>query len=188
MSQDEINISHWDSFLSQEEYNFVWEEFEKHNWEYIAGEHDKNIPVDLRVFWFKNLIESKLEPLFRSKVEDYLKLKIRTNRLYGNGQAYGQDAFIHRDQQEIAGDTRVYGTLVYYLHKEWKPHYGGHLIFVDENIDMIKSKVIASIFPHTNSAVLFNSKIQHMAFSPSIYCTDMRLSIGYKFCISQNQE
>ena len=191
MNQPEIKISHWDSFLSKEEYDFVWEEFEKYNWEFTAGEHHKDIPIPLRTFWFKDLIESKIEPIFKNKIEEFLGLKIRTNRIYGNGQATGQDAFVHRDQEILGNemDNLQYGTVVYYLHKAWLPHYGGNLIFVEEKeSDDHIPKVIASIFPHTNSAVLFNSKIQHMAFSPSVYCTKMRISIGYKFCIKKNQE
>ena len=184
-------ISHWDNFLLKEEYDFVWEEFEKFKWEHIAGENPENVflsSIQLRTFWFKDLIESKIEPLFKNKIETFLNCKIESKRLYGNGQTTSQDAFVHRDQEPKADDTVVYGTLVYYLHKSWMPHFGGNLIFVEESKKGIVPKVTASIFPATNSAVLFNSYLQHMAFAPSVYCSDMRTSIGYKFSIKQNQE
>jgi hypothetical protein len=185
----ENEIFQWDSFLSKEEYDFVWQEFDKYNWEFIAGEHHRKQTTPLRVFWFKDLIESKIEPLFKSKIEQFIGLKIRTNRFYGNGQAHGQDAFIHTDQEILGNemDNLQYGSLVYFLHKNWQPHFGGHLIFTDNSTNNIP-RVTASIFPHSNSAVMFNSRTKHMAFSPSIYCTDMRLSIAHKFCISKNQE
>ena len=168
-------IYYWDEYLSQHEYNSIENEFEKYNWVFTAGEDDEKYPK-VRTFWYKELIESTLiENIFKQKVEQLLNVKIETSRLYGNGQSTGQSAWPHVDvSDDIDGD---WGSVVYYLHKNWKPIYGGHLIFLNNTWDSVTN----SFFPKTNSAVLFDSKLDHCALEPTVYCQDMRISIAYKF-------
>lgn len=169
-------IYQWDKFLTDEEYSAVWEQFEKYNWEHKGGEKQHRPIIPIRTFWFKQLLDSTMiESLFKSKIESFLNTKIETSQLYGNGQAHSQSAWVHRDRSDDEGS---YGSLVYYLHKNWKPEFGGHLIFINEDEP---TKVDVSLFPHSNSAVLFNSKLKHMALEPTVYCEDQRISIAYKF-------
>ena len=120
-------LYHWDSFLTQEEYNAVWEEFEHYNWT-LSGFADKPEDDVQRKFWYKELSGAGYtRSLFKIKTEQFLNNKIITERLYGNGQAHSQSGWIHRD---IEKDQRgEFGTLVYYLHKNWKPVYGGNIYF-----------------------------------------------------------
>jgi hypothetical protein len=168
-------IYYWDNFLTESEYPAVEQEFDKHKWTFSAGENKEQYP-EVRTFWHKELIDSKLiESIFREKTEQLLKVKVETDRLYGNGQATGQSAFIHVDVPE--DNEGEWGSIVYYLHRAWKPQYGGHLIFVDPKWETVTN----SFFPKSNSAILFNSKMNHCALEPTVYCQDMRISIAYKF-------
>lgn len=170
-------IHYWDSFISDSDYPKLWDEIQKYNWDFKAGEHaNKSIRDPLRTFWYKELSQSEfIENLFKTKIEEYMGKKIETDRLYLNGQAHGQSAWAHYDiPPEVEGE---YGSVVCYIHHGWRPVYGGHLIFMDDS----ETEVTNSFFPKFNSALLFNSKMKHCALEPTVYCTTQRLSIAYKF-------
>lgn len=163
-----------ESFLTDDELENVYKEFDEQKWYLGGGEvrlREYNIPI--RSFWYKELENTSIEHLFKPKIESILNCKIETNRIYGNGQTPGQCAWPHTDDDSATGEEC--GTLVYYLHKDWMPHLGGHLVFLEEK------RVLKSIFPHSNSAVIFNSRMPHFALDPTVYCLDMRVSIAYKF-------
>jgi Rps23 Pro-64 3,4-dihydroxylase Tpa1-like proline 4-hydroxylase len=167
-----------DNFLSNTEYEKVWKEFHIFKWEMDQVGTTEEDQTFQRQFWYKELLESEyIHNLFKLKVEHLLNARVVTDRLYGNGQAHGQCAQIHQDQYTDTPGN--YKSLVYYLHRNWIPQYGGHLIFVDGD------KVTNSIFPDTNSCVLFDSKLFHMALEPSVYCTRQRVSIAYKFKVEE---
>ena len=167
-----------DNFLSDIEYEKVWTEFNNFRWEMDQVGSLEEEQTYQRQFWYKELLNSEyIHNLFKLKVEHLLDTRIVTDRLYGNGQAHGQCAQIHQDQ--YTDSIGEYRSLVYYLHRNWKPQYGGHLIFVDNN------KVTESVFPATNSCVIFDSKLFHMGLEPSVYCTGQRTSIAYKFRIEE---
>ena len=166
-----------DSLLTIEEYIDTHNEFEKYSWHFKAGEITPNLNTPLRTFWQKPLEDSEyIVNLFKSKIETILSTEIQINRIYGNGQAHGQSAWVHTDDSKT---DAVYGSLVYYLTPDWKPYYGGHLIFVDSDENPVE--VLKSIFPKTNSAVIFNSTMPHMALEPTVYCIQQRESIAVKF-------
>ena len=125
------------------------------------------------------LLGSNVEPLFKNKVEKFLQKNIASDRLYANGQAHGQTAGIHRDMDPSDGD--FWYSLVYYAHLNWKPQYGGHLIFVDDD----EKEVTNSFFPKFNSAVMFKCKYKHMALEPTVYCKEQRMSVAYKFKVEE---
>jgi SM-20-related protein len=107
-------------------------------------------------------------------MESFLNKRIETLRIYANGNTCGQSGITHSD---VSRDTPgEYYSLVYYMHEDWKPEYGGHLIIMDMN-----GKILENIFPKSNSAVLFNSKMPHCPLQPTVHCHKMRISIAYKF-------
>jgi len=159
-----------ENFLTENEFNIVEKQFEEYNWFLLGGELElRNKGIPIRSFWYKELEGSEIESLFKTKIESLLNVKIKTERFYGNGQSHGQCGFVHEDNNEYGG------SLVFYLHKNWLPYHGGHLVFCDG------PNVTKSIFPKTNSAVMFNSQMSHVALEPTTYCLDMRVSIAYKF-------
>ncbi len=168
-------IYYWDSLLTAEELSAVVNEIKECRWEFGGRGAAKD---DTRDFWYMELDScTTTETILKSKVESILKRPVEMDRLYANAQAHGQSAWIHSDV--VAEEEGEWGSLVYYIHDNWKPQYGGHLIFMTDD----ETTVTSSIFPKTNSAVMFNSKIKHMALEPTIYCKQQRLSIAYKFKI-----
>ena len=154
------------NFFTVEEISTVEREFNKFQWE-LSGWSDS---PEEKLFWFKDLHNSQfIKPLFHNKAECILGKKVETFRVYGNGQAHGQCGSFHKDTPGCEY------TIVYFLHKNWKPEYGGHLVFIDDN-----GNYIDSIWPETNSAVFFNSNIKHCALEPTIHCKSQRVSVAYK--------
>lgn len=167
-----------DNFLSEDEFKTVETEVEKFQWKLTGGEYMPEHGT--RVFWYKDLAESQvIDKMLKDKVEKILDKKISTHRLYANGQSHGQCAWPHQDVTDDAGDG--WGSLIFYIHKPWWPHYGGHLIFIDPNNG--NPEVYESIFPKTNTAVLFDSRRWHLGIDPTVYCLSQRISIAYKFKI-----
>lgn len=175
-------ISHWDSLFTDEEYDNIDKELLNYEWTFGASSNNNLLSDDReRQFWQKDLMNSDyIKQLFKSRIEDFLGVEIETLRLYANGQSHGMTGYIHKDVPE--NESGICGSVVYFFQGNWKPEYGGHLIFLSPEDP---NRVIASIFPRTNSAVMFNSKLSHMAFDPSVYCTSQRISIAYKFKVKE---
>jgi hypothetical protein len=167
-----------DCLLTPEELEETSKEFQNYKWLFRAGEMWIEGSKPIRTFWQKPLESSEyISTLFKTKIQTLLQREIEITRIYGNGQAHGQSAWVHTDDGK--NDGGIYASLVYYLTPEWKPYYGGHLIFVDSVNN--PTEVLKSIFPKSNSAVMFNSMMPHMALEPTVYCLNQRESIAVKF-------
>ncbi len=175
-------IEHWDSFFTKEEYDNVDKELLNYQWVFGASPNSNLLDGStFRQFWYKDLIGSDyIKELFKFRVEDFLNTEIETMRLYANGQSHGMAGHIHEDVP--ADEPGICGTVVYFFQANWKPEYGGHLIILSPQDP---NRVMLSVFPRSNSAVMFNSKLSHMAFDPSVYCTNQRISIAYKFRVKE---
>lgn len=166
------NCNIFENFLNEKEIDFLNETCKNFFWEYGAQSNNK---ANEAQFLIKRLINSPLTEFFNKKLFLLFKKNIKILRLYANGQSFGQCGFWHNDLQEDDFPVENKFTLVFYYQK-WLPEYGGHLIL---NID----NKITSILPEYNKAVIFNSCISHMAFSPSRYCMSQRESIACKFFV-----
>jgi Rps23 Pro-64 3,4-dihydroxylase Tpa1-like proline 4-hydroxylase len=174
-------IEHWDSFFTKEEYDKVDQELLNYEWTFGASANNNLLTSNIRQFWYKDLMKSEyIKSLFKFRTEDFLKTEVESMRLYANGQSHGMAGYIHSDVPKE--EPGICGSIVYFFQADWKPEYGGHLIFLSPEDD---NRVISSIFPRSNSAVLFDSKWKHMAFDPSVYCTNQRISIAYKFRVKE---
>lgn len=175
-------ISQWDSFFTKEEYDKVDKELLNYQWVFGASPNTNSLKdSNVRQFWYKELIESEyIKELFKYRVTDFLGVEVETLRLYANGQSHGMAGHLHEDVS--SDEVGTYGTIVYFFQGNWKPEYGGHLIILSPEDP---NRVMLSVFPRSNSAVLFNSKLSHMAFDPSVYCTNQRISIAYKFKVKE---
>ena len=162
----------WKNYFTDAERTELLKECKNYNW-MLTG-HSQNNP-ESRTFWFKSLNKSTfIVNLFTSKIEEYLDKKIQLSRVYANGQAHGQCGEFHKDVEPA--QEGEFCSLVYYLHEDWKPEYGGHIMI--KNGDQYES-----YWPESNSAILFNSKWDHCPLEPTVYCKKQRESIAFKFRI-----
>lgn len=92
--------------------------------------------------------------------------------VYANGQTFGQDAPIHRDNRPREEGT----TVILFCNEHWATCWGGELIFYDQ----LKQDIIATVMPKPGRAVLFSGHIPHSARSPSALCDQLRMTIAFK--------
>jgi Rps23 Pro-64 3,4-dihydroxylase Tpa1-like proline 4-hydroxylase len=167
-------ITAWKNFLNQEEISLIDNECDKYGWKPWENYYmTPNPGTNVRVFWAKDMMKSdKVKNLLIDKIENFLGKKIIVDRLFANARSHGQCGNFHTDvplNQE--GECL---TFVYYIHKGWRPEYGGHLIFEI-------NKEIISYWPESNSAILFNSKMQHCVLEPTIHCKEFRMNLSMMF-------
>ncbi len=167
-------VFNFQNFFDEDEREFVKKTFNNYG-EWRLDGMSNNYIDSYRSFWFKDLIEHKgLVWLFKDKMEKFITKPIEVNRFYANGQAHGQCGLFHSDVEPH--EQGEYGSLVYFIHDDWKPEYGGHLLIKEDD-------EIISVLPETNSAVLFDSKKYHCPLEPTIYCRTQRTSLAFKFRI-----
>lgn len=162
------NIIVWKNYVTDAERNLLISECDLGKWE-LSGWSVET--PETRLFWYKDLSYSDtIKNIFKYKIETFLGKLIEVSRVYANGQAHGQCGQFHQDTPGCDY------SLVYYLHQDWKPEYGGHL--------MIKQgDQVHSYWPESNSAIVFDSNLWHCPLEPTIYCKEQRLSIAFKFRI-----
>lgn len=158
----------WKNYFTDEERQKIISETDRGHWNLEGWSQDT---PHTRMFWYKDLNYSDvIKNLFKEKVEEYLGRPIEVDRVYANGQAHGQCGMFHKDTPGCDY------SIVYYLHEDWKPEYGGHLMI--KNGDRYES-----YWPESNSAIMFNSDWDHCPLEPTVFCRTQRLSIAFKFRI-----
>jgi hypothetical protein len=168
------NIIAWKNYLTNGERDIIKKNFDDGKWELIGWSQQT---PETRLFWYKELINiPSIVTLFKNKTETFLNKQIEVNKLYANGQAHGQCGMFHTDVNCDNHKNEKFFSLVYYLHDDWQPEYGGHLMIKNDNN-------IESYWPESNSAILFKSDLWHCPLEPTIYCKKQRLSIAFKFKI-----
>ena len=126
-------------------------------------------PNTYRKFW---CLELSNDPFFTSllfeKVQTVVSAKCKLDRVFANGQTYGQDGDWHQDR----GEKGNY-TFVYYANLKWKPDWGGETDF------LIDGKIY-SVSPEYNKAVFFPGDVTHRGLAPTRECYDLRVSIAFQ--------
>ncbi len=175
---DVNQIYNINDFLSNEEWEICAKESERYSWGFQGFSTNPND----RIFWKKDFWGSLkcdvIDSIFKSKIDKIFNIKCCTQDLYLNAQAHGQCGSFHKDIEENkVGD---YITLVYYPLAEWKPEWGGFTLIIDNN------KNLHTIYPKPNTAVIFNSKFDHVGLEPTIHCNTQRVSLAHKFKIAKD--
>lgn len=109
--------------------------------------------------------------------ERFLKLhafKITLLGVYANGQTFGQDTIIHRDNKVYPGLT-----MIVFCNEHWPTSWGGELVFYDD----AKENIIKAVLPKSRRVVVFDGRIPHAARSPSVKCDQVRMTLAFKTII-----
>ena len=166
------NIQVIDNFLKDEELDKIVNIIKKMDWVY--GEVSNGIETKDTPFFKIDLSGEKFiseELLF--KIEKQFNRKFKINRVYVNGQVFGQDGSYHIDDK----DDKCY-TFCLYIHKinnEDIESYGGNLL-----IKLMNEKKHIFIEPLFNRGVLFPSFYLHKGMAFNRYNSNMRISIAWK--------
>lgn len=95
--------------------------------------------------------------------------------VYANGQTFGQDSPIHRDNKANENGR----TIVMFCNEHWASSWGGELVFYDHS----KENIIKSVLPKPGRIVIFNGHVPHSARSPAATCDRLRMTLAFKTLI-----
>jgi Rps23 Pro-64 3,4-dihydroxylase Tpa1-like proline 4-hydroxylase len=164
-------MEYFDNVLDENHYNYVLEKtMFGDQWKFIG--YSKN-PSDYK-FWYMELEnDSFFQNDFLKIIEKLSNKKFEIQRVYANGQTYGQPGNVHKD---VSTDyaPELYYTFVYYVNPVWDLSWGGATQVVQSTGE------ISTIMPIRNTAILFNSALNHVGLEPTRYCPELRVTVAFK--------
>ena len=102
-------------------------------------------------------------------------VKFKINRLYANGQTYGQDGSYHIDNVNEKKNEYTFCLYFSKISDEYVEAAGGYLFF---KLPELKYKICYE--PLFNRGILFPSDYLHKAHSYNRYVMDLRICVSYK--------
>jgi hypothetical protein len=171
---DRIQI--FDAFLTPEELQTCASTVKRPAWSF--GQISQTSPISTP-FWMMTLTD---DPFFsthlKSKIETAANRKFTVQRVYANGQTFGQDGTFHQDD---ASDESY--TFCIYTNKqitaETADDIGGEFIFKIPNSDNDPFSRI-TVSPLYNRGILFPAAYFHKGLAFNRYCKGLRISIAWK--------
>lgn len=166
------NIVIYDNFLTEHELEKCKYIISQPNWSFGHTSSSKtgfNTP-----FWIMELNNYEFfTKQIKNKIEELLNKKFSINRVYANGQTYGQDGSFHHDDER----PNTYTFCIYISPVEGRmvDDIQGHIIFKLPN-----TKQLTCIEPLYNRAMVFPSKYLHKGTSFCRYVQTMRVCIAFK--------
>lgn len=160
-------ISKIENFLTEEEYSHISSLLQD---KYFPWTIQISVPENDRIR--DGFLESTvdIDDLFYKKLSDKIVDNFNLQdytlaRAYYNGQWFSRDGCFHIDDGEK--------TVLIYI-SPWNPEWGGFTHFMPDDNHVI-------ILPTTNSAVCFDAKIPHKAYSFSLQHAPMRITLAFKY-------
>jgi len=161
-----------DNFLNKHELITALDIINKNNWtfgSFSKKSHNYEIP-----FWSIDLMDNDFfSKYLKELIEKTYSKKFKVERLYANGQSYGQDGIYHID----SNDENAY-TFVLYLTNisdEYIEMAGGNILF-----KLPEYKYNICYEPIYNRGILFPSSYKHKAISFTRFIVDLRISVAWK--------
>tara|TARA_B100000700_G_C14595850_1_gene646763 strand:+ start:156 stop:656 length:501 start_codon:yes stop_codon:yes gene_type:complete len=161
-------IEVYDDFFDDHIRKEIFDLLMKPHWGLSGGNDNKP-----EIFWHYDGLEGNLH---RGYFTEFLYEKICKKlgrefkgfqRIYANGQTAGQCGTPHYDDGDL--------TFLYYPSPVWDIKWQGHLMFMDEN-----DEVVRVVEHKANRAVLFPGTIKHYADAPHRWFNGLRISLAYK--------
>jgi len=166
------NIKIFDDFLNKDDLQILTSILSSNNWEYghiSIGREMVDTP-----FWSLDLNQEVFfNEYIKDKIETYFSTKFQLNRVYANGQTYGQNGSYHIDNS--SENTFTFCLYVNNVENVGIETAGGHLY-----IKVPNEKIIFAIEPYHNRGVLFPSNYFHKGCAFNRYITTMRICIAWK--------
>lgn len=138
-------------------------------WGHTSNNDIKNTP-----FWLMILSDNDYFTIYiKNIIEKTFSKKFKVDRVYANGQTYGQDSVYHTD----CSDPNCYTFCLYLtdIKEEYIETAGGHLFF---KFPELNYKI--GYEPKFNRGILFPSNYLHKACAFSRYIMDLRICIAWK--------
>ena len=161
------DITIFENFINDEELQDMIDAINRSSWKHMATSGPESI-----VFWYAEMIqEATIGKQMLTKIEKIFGKKYKIDRMYANGQTFGQDGSFHQDNL----DDNAYTLLIYVSHitEENVDHIGGFTQFKRDG------KII-NVEPYKKRGLFFKSNIFHRGMAPSRISDMLRISIAIK--------
>lgn len=172
------NIIVYDDFLDNITMNkVIAQTVSSRKWEF--GHKSANNVYD-SPFWILDLNDNILfSKVIKSKIEAATKMKFKLDRVYANGQLFGQNGSFHKDNE----NTNSYTFCLYVLPELPNPIeiVLGELQF---KLDSFPSYSFLGIETKHNRGVFFPSDYIHRGMSFSRYINYLRCCVAWKFTLT----
>jgi hypothetical protein len=172
---DRIQI--FDAFLTPEELETCASTVKRPAWSF--GQMSQNSPVSTP-FWMMTLTD---DPFFsthlKSKIETAANRKFTVQRVYANGQTFGQDGTFHQDDSS----NNSYTFCIYtnkQITAETADDIGGEFLFKIPNQQNDDPFSRIAVLPLYNRGILFPAAYFHKGIAFNRYCKGLRISIAWK--------
>lgn len=124
-------------------------------------------------FWHLNLMDDEFySQILVQKIINLVKLPLKLDRVYANGQSFGQDGQFHQDSDVDNAWTFLLYTNMIDDVDSWR----GETQFR-------RPDRLVTFQPFTNSALFFKSNLWHRGLGPSRHVNEMRITLAWKFTV-----
>ena len=162
------DITILDNFINDEELQEVIDAIDnRSSWKHGAGSGPGGVK-----FWYAEMIqEATIGKQILTKLEKMFSKKYKIDRMYANGQTFGQDGSFHQDDP----DDNAYTLLVYISHitEENVEHIGGFTHFKRDG------KII-NVEPYKKRGLFFKSNLVHRGMAPSRLSDLLHVTLAIK--------
>jgi len=165
------NIIIYDDFFGNDDFHIILDILSKLKWEYGHVSNNEKI---ITPFWIINLMDNVFFSEYLKKIiESKFAKNFELERVYANGQTFGQNGSYHRDDERNNAYTFcLYATKI---NENDAKIVDGHI-----HIKIPNQQYIISIEPIHNRGILFPSNYIHKGCAFSRYSADMRICIAWK--------
>ena len=162
----------YNNFLSNDELEQCKLVIAKSNWEY--GHHSQTEPLSIP-FWFMDLINNDFFTIhLKHKIELLMNKKFKLNRVYVNGQTFGQDGLFHQD--DTNDNSTTFCIYITPLPDDIFEQVGGHIWFKIPNMNNFS----VCVEPLYNRAISFPSNYFHKGTAFNRFINNIRICIAWK--------
>ena len=164
-------IKYYDNFYNGKDYIDLLNHIDSIGWNDRGQDYDGSsytTHYNFQVINEKEGVKDIEIPLVKKAlqiIKDSLNEEYYPHNLYFNSYKFGDEIRAHTDRET---STRNNKTLIIYCTKEWQKDWHGETLLYKDNV------VIGGNLPIPNTAILFDSKIQHSMAPISRYCKEQR--------------
>lgn len=164
-----------DNFLDEEEIKKAVDIIEKKSWQFGHVSNGGKKPDLIETpFWSTNLNEDEFFSVYLKEViERHFQRKFKLDRVYANGQTFGQDGTFHTDNDKE--NTFSFCLYLGRVDKKYTEIAGGYIYF-----KLPGNKFDICYEPLFNRGLLFPSNYLHKSTSYSRYVMNMRICVAWK--------
>jgi hypothetical protein len=161
-----------DNFFNLEEISKILTIIKENKWEW--GHKSNGEKLSETPFWTMDLSEDLFfSNTLKKIIEKHFGKKFNLNRVYANGQTFGQDGTFHTDDENPKAVTFCF--YANHISEEYVDTAGGYIYF---KIPGKKFEVCYQ--PIFNRGIMFPSSFMHKGVSYTRYIMDMRICIAWK--------